>query len=300
MSNERTTTSVSQPLSDQARPTLDMLLGGVQDAYRTGPQVFNQPLYAGVGDTTRAGWNSMFENATSRPYADAVHGGINYNGGLIGSGGLTGGQSGNMTQLQGIGQGYGDLAGAYDQNAPGYDTLRSTLLNDAVKGVTGNYLQAPGLLGSRAFTEDATNAAVNAIAPLDYQNYQNNVNNRYRSLDSRAGIQSQLFGMGQQGVNNAFGAQDRLGGLYDLSMRPGQTLAQIGGAQDADRQASLLAQNDLFRRNADSRTNLLSQLSSILAGTAGAGGTSTTNTDPGQPWWQTALGAGLGIGGLFL
>ena len=40
----------------------------------------------------------------------------------------------------------------------------------------------------------------------------------------------------------------------------------------------------------DAKTDLLGRLSSILGVNAGASGSTTTQTSPGTPWWQSALG----------
>jgi hypothetical protein len=44
----------------------------------------------------------------------------------------------------------------------------------------------------------------------------------------------------------------------------------------------------------------LGQASSILAGTAGTGGSTSTMTQPATPWWQSAAGLGIaGLGAIF-
>ena len=80
--------------------------------------------------------------------------------------------------------------------------------------------------------------------------------------------------------------------LYQGALAPSATQGAVGAAQDANTQAALLGQNDLFRRTADSKTDLLAKLSSILAGTGGQAGTTTTQSSPATPWWQSALAIG--------
>lgn len=62
---------------------------------------------------------------------------------------------------------------------------------------------------------------------------------------------------------------------------PGQTLTQIGEEQRAAPWWNL------------------GQGSSVLAGTAGTGGSTSTMTQPGTPWWQTAAGLGIAGAGAF-
>ena len=142
--------------------------------------------------------------------------------------------------------------------APGFASMREQALNDAVKNVGQGFLSS-GRFGGGSYINDATKAAVDAIAPLDYQNY-------------RQGIADKQTGLG--------------------------LLGQVGAAQDANAQGALLGNANLWDAQHNGRLNLLGQLGSVLSGTAGAGGTTSTSSQPGTPVWQTLLG--LGIGGLGL
>jgi len=86
-----------------------------------------------------------------------------------------------------------------------------------------------------------------------------------------------------------------LPGLYQAGLQPSAIQGQVGAAQDADAQAALQGQADLFSRNANADTDLLAKLSSILAGNASAAGTNQTTQ---VPWWQAGLAGITGIGGL--
>ena len=79
--------------------------------------------------------------------------------------------------------------------------------------------------------------------------------------------------MGQQALTNQ---QDAI-----------NSLTQIGAAQDADSLAGRLADYDLFTRTNDADWEAISRASSILSGTAGASGSTTTNN---IPWWSALLG----------
>jgi hypothetical protein len=404
--NQVSSTSTTNPTNPKITETINQLLGGVQDAWKTGPQVFGESLYGGVGDTTRQGWSSALTAARNPAFNSALSGSMNYTNRLIGNGGLTGrapggapsytgsaapgrdspmvphvgpdggsshaggmapqsslapqsaggapgdsggllkngylgepgtptppgqpghsdpmilpvfndpgytpptpspdpwsgsdqtygagsvtadgGQWGDLQTTRGIGSQYGQLGSAFTAGSPGIDRLRSNLADDTLTGVNSIF-GGSGRLGSGMHTEKASEGLGNALAAFDYGNYQNDINNRYRSLDSQAGQASTAFGMEQQGINNQMGLGASLPGQYASSLLPSQTYGMVGSAQDADRQANLLGRNDLFRRTNDSRTDLLAKLSSILSGTAGAGGSTTTNTEPSTPWWQTGI-----------
>jgi hypothetical protein len=229
--------------------------------------------------------------------------------------GLTDAQSGAMSGVGGLGAKYAGLGSAYDQSAPGYATLRAKLQNDTATGIYSDFNNS-GLFGSDVNMKSAGEGIGNALAGLDYGNYQNSVNNKYRSLDSQRGIFGDVFGMGQQGVGNQFGAlagqagtansifgnqTAALGGQGATAGQQfgmGQTaldnqqgaigmLGQIGASQDADSLASRMADADLFDRTKNADWNTLGRATSILGGNATAGGSTTSNT---VPWWAALLG----------
>lgn len=99
-------------------------------------------------------------------------------------------------------------------------------------------------------------------------------------------------------VNNANIAADRawqtqaaggLQGLYAASLAPAGVISGVGAQQDANALALRQAEADLFERQNNAGWNTLGRASSILNGTAGASGQTTTNTSPATPWWQTGL-----------
>lgn len=109
-------------------------------------------------------------------------------------------------------------------------------------------------------------------------------------------------------VNNANIAADRawqtqaasmMPGLHAASMLPGQAQVGVGQMYDAGRQAALLGENDLFRRQNDAGKDNLGWASSVLAGTAGAGTQQQSTTSPETPWWQQVLGAGAIGSGIY-
>lgn len=183
-------------------------------------------------------------------------------GALTQNGGLSAAQSAAMGKTGGLADAYGGLSSAYDQNAPGYERMRQQLLDDAVTNVGAGFTQS-GRFGGGSYINDATEASLNAIAPLDYQNYQNNVNNQYRSLDSQKGIYDTLFGQGQQGVaNTVTGLQGQLGAA-------GQSFGM--GQQGRDNSMGALSAQqgvfgDLFGMGQQGQSNQLAS----LAGQQGA------------------------------
>jgi hypothetical protein len=255
--NTTTNTSTSAPTNPDVQATASKLAQKLSGLADRSPAAYGQSLYPGVSGATRNAW-ALGTNAANN---------------LIGSGGLTSGQQGAVNGLQG-------LVGAYGQDSPGYQAMRQTALDDAIKNVGAGF-NAAGRYGGGSYINDATNAAVNAIAPLDYQNYQNGIENQ-------KGIYSALFNYGQQGLANQQSALASLGA--------------IGGAQDADLLAQRQGEADLYTRQQQAPLQWLQGLTSAAAGNAAGTGTTMTNTQtsPGTPWWQTAASLGLGAAGLFL
>jgi hypothetical protein len=177
--------------------------------------------------------------------------------------------SGNPTYTSGITGAISSLGNAaagndYGTNDPGYANLRAKAGDDALKTINGAFNNS-GRFGGGSNAFAAGQGVTNALSGLDYQNFQND----------RAFQQSSAAA---------------LPGLYQGALAPSATQGAVGAAQDANSQATLLGQNDLFTRQNQAKTDLLAKLSSILAGTGGQAGTTTTTSQPAPPWYQSALG----------
>lgn len=281
----QTTVQSTAPSNEDVNPTLSKLLKGVQAQYDANPQgyYFNKSLYAGTGATTDNALSRLLSDSNNSAYSGGVQGAIKYAGGLADGSG----PSLTETSLMDVAQGK-----RFGEQAPGYATLRNNLIND----VTTNDLNAfnnSGMFGSDSNRKSLSEGLGNALAGLDYTNYQNDITRQERAL-------SAIEGQRQQGVNNAFAAQQMLPGLYDASLQPGQTQLQVGQLMDADAQAQRQAESDLYLRKMGAPTDYLAKLSSILAGNAGTGGTNSTTTTPIQQPnpLQLLLGGGLGLAAL--
>jgi hypothetical protein len=300
--------SKTTPNSELVGKTSDMLLTGLQKAYKGGVDVYGKPLYTAPSGTTNSAWGqgSSFANdligsngygAGQQAAQNSLGGVFSGYGGVADNDGLTGAQSGAMNGLGGLGGQYADLGGAYEQDAPGYQQLRNKLRDDTATGIYSDFNNS-GLFGSDMNLSKAGEGIGNALAGLDYGNFQNNVNNQYRSLDSQRGVLGDVFGMGQQGVGN------QLAGLGGQAATAGQQfgmgqqtlgneqgaigmLGQIGASQDADSLARRMANADLFDKTHNADWNTLGRATSILGGNQTASGSTTSNS---VPWWAALLG----------
>lgn len=154
-------------------------------------------------------------------------------------------------------------------NDPTYQAMRDKLSSD-VMGQVGSSFTNSGRFGGGSYVNAATNDLTGALGGLDYQQVLN-------------GQQQQ-----QQAISN-------LPGLFSALQAPSATAGAVGGAQDANAQATLSGNADLFNRQNNGQLTLLQQLSGILNGSSPAAGTTTTNTSPATPWWQSALGIGAAL-----
>lgn len=172
--------------------------------------------------------------------------------------------------VQGAIQSFGDTAAGKNigVNAPGYQTVRNKLSNDVLTS-TNNSFNNSGLFGSDNNQGAAASGLADSLGALDMGQYN-------------AGLDRQVQAAGM------------LPGLYQASQQPASTLLSAGAIQDADKQAALQGRFDLSQRQGNAQTDLLAKLSSILAGNAQASGSTTTSTTPSTPWWQSAIGIGLG------
>lgn len=153
-------------------------------------------------------------------------------------------------------------------NDPGYETIRKKLSNDVLTSTNSSFNNS-GLFGSDNNQYSAATGLADSLGALDYQQYND-------SQDR----QVQAAGM--------------LPGLYEASQMPATTMLSAGALQDADKQATLQGRYDQTMRQGNAQTDLLAKLSAILAGNASSAGSTTTNTQPSTPWWQTALALGVG------
>ncbi len=328
-----TSTQTNVPSNPDVNPTLSKLLKGVQSQYGKGTAVFNQSLYPGMSSATTKGVGSVLEAASAGQ--SGLNSAANWNAGLLSSGGLTNQQKSALGGIGGIGNSFATMATSagnpslteqqlmqvatgkrFGEDAPGYAALRQNALDDALGGVGSSFL-TDGRFGSSVMGDAAGEAATGVLSGMDYQRYNDDIarqeralsaiegqrqsgfTNKMNALGAREGALQTMFGMGQQGTANSAAAAAAAPALFQSTLLPGQAQIAAGQVLDADALAKRQAENDLFRRKNDAGWASLANASSILAGTAGAGGTTSTMTQPGAPWWQQALGAGAIGSGIY-
>jgi hypothetical protein len=271
----QTSTTSNNPNVD---PTITKLLGGVQQAYDKGPQVFNQSLYTGVGPTTQNAWQNTLNASNNPAFTGAVNKGLGY------AGSLAGGSGPSLTEQNLMGVANGNYLNGGD---PYFEQNLAKTLNETSSGINAG-LGASGRLGSNLQLQSLSEGLGNVSNAARSQQYQTERDRQVQALGA-------IEGQRQQGVGNAFAAQAALPGLYQAGLMPSQVQGQVGAAQDADALARRQGDYELFSRQANGQTDLLAKLSSILAGNASASGSTTSKE---VPWWQVGLGAASTIAGL--
>lgn len=224
----------------------DKLANGVSGLVSTGSKVYGNPLYTGLSGTTQGGVNALASAGNNPQYNQNLNSTMNEFGAIA------------------SGQRFGEAA-------PGYSDLRSGVA-DRTLSTTNAAFNASGRFGGGANVNQANLGVGQAIAGLDYQNYQNDISR-------------------QQSAAAA------LPGLYSASLAPAQAQLAAGSILDADSLAKRQADAQLFDAQQNSGWNDYARASSILNGTAQAAGTTTTQTTPVAPWWQSALGYVAGNAG---
>lgn len=227
----QTSTSSTAPANKDVNATISALAKGIQSEYSPG-----KSLYTAPGTNTVAGQNASLTAANNPLYSSAINGAI--------------GSFGNVA-----------AGNAFGLDDPGYAALRAKVANDTLTQTNASFNNS-GLFGSDSNQRAAAEGLGNALAGLDYGNYQSDIQRQQQ-------------------------AASILPGLFQAAQLPSSIQQSVGATQDAATAAEKAGPTDFLAR-----------LTQIAAGNAGAAGTTTTSTAPGTPWWQTALGAGIGLAGL--
>ena len=189
------------------------------------------------------------------------------------------GAANNPAYSQGINDSIGQtakIAGGQYLNGgnPYFEANLGKTLNDTASGINAG-LGSSGRLGSNLQVQSLAEGLGNVSNQARSQNYETEYSRMMQ-------------------------AQQALPGLYQSSLLPSATQLQVGQLQDANSLAQRQAEYELWARQNNVGWDALSKASSILGGTAPYGGTTQTQQTPGASPFQQILGAGIGLGGMFL
>lgn len=257
------TTTTNSGISDPVvKASLDKIMTGLQTAQDAGP------TYTGPGATTQAGQAASLAAGNNPAFSNGVNSALGSTNSLLSNGGLTAGQSGNLSDTN-------NLASLYSKMAldPGSTPEGQNLINSVTRDTNAAFNNS-GLFGSDNNQSALSKGLTEGLGNLQ-QGY----------LSGQSGALSSAFGEGQQGVSNTSSLAQLLPSIFQSGQLPGQTQQTIGGAQDTATQNA-----------ANKNLTLLQQLSSIGGLSASNAPTQTSTTSPSnQPNPLLAL-LGLAIG----
>lgn len=281
-SKTQTTTTNNAPWS-AAQPALQLGLSGAQNAYNADPtgakSVYTGSTVVPWSQNTQAGMGSI------RQAANANSGGAGLTGqyqGVIDNGGFTAPQMDAMNNTRAIANSTFDI----NANPAFQEVLRQA--QDSARDSVNLSAGGAGRYGSgthQGVLGDTIGDLTSRMVGNEYTNWQNR----------RDAANTSLFNMGQGGLEN-------LGTAYSGLKLPGTDLMQLG-AMDED--LATRQMNDKLRIFNEQNNAPWAQLGRLNAIASGAGqlGSTSTQTQPGQNPFLTALGygtTGLGLlGGLF-
>ena len=275
--NSTTTTQSNEPYK-AARPLLDKGMGDALKQYNSGGLVQPNTMSTVVpyAQQTTQGMNSIQNTAQN---ALAPGGFSDQFKGIIGNGGY------NAQQMDAVGNTQQLANSSYDMNAnPGFQDVLNQALDKSTYGVNQN-ASAMGRYGSGTHQGVMQQEQGNLASRMINDDY-----NRY--LGRRDNAQTQLFGMGQTGMDN-------LNPAYASMQQPGQDLMQVGGMYE-DLMGRTM--NDQLRIANEKQNLPLANIQALLAAANGAGnyGTQTSTAQGPNSTFSNIAGGALGLGSLLL
>lgn len=273
-SSKQTSSTSTQPWSE-AQPALKQSIGAAQNLYSSGVggQVYTGSTVVPWDSNTLQGMNAITRGATANLNGNGLSGQYQR---VINQGGLNDNQVGALNNTK-------NLANSSWSVSPELQKIIDQTNTDANTNVSMNN-SAAGRYGSgmgNSAVADAVSKNTNNLLYTDLNNFQTR----------KDAANSNLFNMGQTGFGN-------LGAAYQGMQAPANNLMQVGSMNEDLANRTLQDQLRIF----DSQQNLpwqnLARLNGIASGAGSLGGTST-QTQPGQNPFLTALGYGLtGLGAL--
>ena len=275
--NQTTQTQTNAPYK-AAEPLLKQGMGDALKQYKNGGLVKPNTMSTVVpfAQQTTQGMNSIQQNATD---AMAPGGFSDQFKSIIGNGGF------NDPQMQALDQTRSLATGSYDMNAnPGFQDVLNQALDKSTYGVNQN-AASMGRYGSGTHQGVMQQEQGNLASRMINDDY-----NRY--LGRRDNANTQLFGMGQTGMDN-------MNPAYASMKAPGEDLMGIGSMYE-DLMGRTM--NDQLRITNEKQNLPLANIQALLAAAAGAGnyGQQTGTSQGPNSTFSNIAGGALGLGSLLL
>lgn len=351
----QTTTTNSDPW-DAAQPTMRTALAGANNLYNAGVggQVYTGSTVVPWAQQTMQGAGGIQSNATANSGSNGLSG--QYQD-IINQGGYNDQQQGAVRNLTGIANGsgmtsdqQGAMRGMQGLASNPFNSYQTAALNNTQSVANSNFdiNSNPAFMDVLRQTQGDAREAVNNSAAgagryggaihqgnvaseigdltsrmvgQEYNNWQgrrdaansNLFNMGQTGINTQQGAQGSVFNMGQTGVGNRMGAANNLyqmgqgaignlGTAYTGMNAPNQDLMNVGGLYEDLATRQMNDRLRVFNESQDRPWEMLGRLNSVASGAGQQGGTQT-QTQPGQNPFLTAIGygaSGLGALGSFL
>jgi hypothetical protein len=280
---ETTTTTQNNDPWSGAQPALKTALGNAENLYKSGVgfQPYTGSTVVPYADQTMAGMQGIQDASTGAMGSFDTTGFLRNL--LSGSSGLTGMQQGVADQWGGVAAG-NELFG---QNPAFQRVLKQAQDDTALYSDLG--ASGAGRYGSAAHT----NVMARNIGNLTDRMLTNEYG---RQLGRQDAARTNLANMGQQGLQNRFGAAGALPAAWQAQFAPEQSLMGVGSMYE-DLYGRTLGDNlRIFQETQQAPLNAVEWLNAIGSGAGSIGGSGTTTAQtPGTNPLIQALGIGLSI-----
>jgi hypothetical protein len=275
--NKTTQTQTNEPYS-AAKPLLDKGMGDALSLYKSGGLVKpnTQSTVVPYAQQTTAGMNSIQNTAQD---AMAPGGFTSQFQDIIGNGGY------NAQQMDAVNNTRSLANSSYDMNAnPGFADVLKQAQEGSMYGTNAN-AQAMGRYGSGAHQGVQQRELGNLTSRMVGDDYN-------RWLGRRDGANTQLFGMGQTGMDN-------MNPAYASMKAPAEDLMGVGSMYE-DLMGRTM--NDQLRITNEKQNLPLANIQALLAAAAGAGnyGQQTGTSQGPNSTFSNIAGGALGLGSLLL
>jgi hypothetical protein len=271
-SNKTTQTQTNEPYS-AAKPLLNTAMGDAQSLYKSGGLVKPNTMSTVVpyAQQTTAGMNSIQNTAQG---AMAPGGFTEQFKSIIGNGGF------NDPQMDAVDNTRSLANSSYDMNAnPGFADVLKQAQEGSMYGSNAN-AQAMGRYGSGTHQGVQQRELGNLTSRMVGDDYN-------RWLGRRDGANTQLFGMGQTGMDN-------MNPAYASLKAPAEDLMGVGSMYE-DLMGRTM--NDQLRITNEKQNAPMANIQALLAAAAGSGsyGQQTGTAQGPNSTMSNVLGGGLGL-----
>ncbi|KGM44491.1 hypothetical protein JY97_00700 [Alkalispirochaeta odontotermitis] len=244
------------------------VLGDLGELHNQGPRTFDKALYSGMGQGAQNSLQSMLTQA-GQP-VEGFGKAMNFATGAIDSAGQPGMAETALGDLA-----RGDMLGQNNQ-------YRNQILDDTRADVEAS-LGASGRFGTTAHAE----TLADRLGGLRGSFYDQDRAQQMNAINMINGEQGQQFGQGMA-------ASAALPALYQNQFAPGQTALSLNQMLDADKQAELMADYDLFKRQDPS--NHIQNTIGLMQMMQGQPGTQEEK----NTFFGDLVGGGIGLASMFL